>query len=76
MRSVQIAMLAGLLLLAGLVAWLALRNPQPPFLPADADHARFINAGRCLSCHGPQGESPQPANHPLGNDCLRCHGRP
>jgi mono/diheme cytochrome c family protein len=28
----------------------------------------------CVVCHGPEGGSPRDPNHPIGNDCLRCHG--
>jgi cytochrome c553 len=72
----QIVLLALLILTAGLLAALAMRNRQPPILPADEDHAVFTTAEDCLVCHGSDGGSPQSRNHPIGPDCLRCHGRP
>lgn len=75
MKSTQIVALAAVLLLAGTVAYLALRNPQPPVLPGNHDHVRFIDAERCLKCHGPGGSSPQTPNHSPRRDCLSCHGR-
>ena len=74
MKPAQIVSIFALVTLAALVILLVVRGRQPPLLPADADHARFISSGACLSCHGPQGTSPQPKNHPLGTDCMRCHG--
>ena len=74
MKPAQIASVIALVALAALVTFLAVRGRQPPILPADTDHTRFISSGACLSCHGPQGGSPQPKTHPLGNDCMRCHG--
>jgi len=62
--------------LAGFIVYLALRGRQPPLLPADEDHTVFVGAGTCLVCHDPNAESPQERNHPLGNECTRCHGRP
>lgn len=76
MKPVQRASLAALALIAGLVLFLALRTRQPPFLPRDEPHAQFVGAGPCLVCHGAEGPAPQSKNHPLGNDCTRCHGRP
>jgi hypothetical protein len=69
-------LLVALAAFAALVAWIALRNRQPPVLPADAVHARFDGADACLTCHGPAGPNPQPASHPVGRDCTRCHGFP
>ncbi len=74
MKAAQIVSIFALVALAALVILLVVRGRQPPVLPFDADHARFVSSGRCLSCHGPQGTSPQPKNHPLGTDCMRCHG--
>jgi hypothetical protein len=56
------------------VAWLASGTRQPPLLPVDDAHARGAGGEPCLACHGPGGELPRGADHPLGNDCLRCHG--
>ena len=67
--------MAALLLAAGLILVLALRNPQPPLLPADEFHLPASAAADCLVCHGADGELPRGQNHPLGNDCSRCHGR-
>ena len=44
MKPVQIALFAVLLALGLVIAYLAMRNRQPPVLPADADHATFVNA--------------------------------
>ena len=76
MKPAQTVAILAIVALAALVLYLAMRSRQPPVLPADAEHARFISSGACLSCHGPDGVSPQPRNHPLGADCLRCHGMP
>ena len=76
MKPAQIVSILAIVALAALVIFLAMRGRQPPVLPVDADHARFVSSGACLSCHGPEGISPQPRNHPLGNECLRCHGMP
>ena len=75
MRRVQIMLLVGIVALAGLVLLFALRNRQPPILPTDPDHAGFVDAQRCLSCHNPDGEHPQTKNHPVSRECMRCHGR-
>ena len=74
MKPAQIVSIVALVTLAALVIFLAMRGRQPPMLPVDADHVRFVSSGACLSCHGPEGISPQPKNHPLGSDCMRCHG--
>lgn len=71
-QATAIAVLVGL---AALVAYLVTRNPQPPFLPGDAEHASFEGAERCMVCHDRGGALPQSSNHPVGRDCLRCHGR-
>lgn len=73
MTRKQVILLAALALLAVAVAWLALRNPGPPFLPADETHRVFDSADACLACHGPGGGSPRSPAHPLGTDCMRCH---
>lgn len=74
MKAKQVVLLAILVLVAALVGWLALRTRQPPLLPRDMAHASFVGAERCLTCHGPAGSHPQSRNHPLGRECLRCHG--
>lgn len=74
MRRVQLVLFAALAALAALILVLALRNRQPPFLPADADHATSRETADCLVCHGPEGPSPRGRNHPNGIDCFRCHG--
>ena len=76
MRTAQIVSLIAIIALAALVIFLVMRGRQPPVLPIDADHSRFLSSGACLSCHGPEGSYPQPRNHPLGTDCMRCHGMP
>jgi hypothetical protein len=59
-----------------LVVWLSLRTRQPPVLPVDEDHRNLSDLEECLICHGPDGGAPQSSDHPLGFDCLRCHGTP
>jgi hypothetical protein len=76
MKRPQLVWLALLAALGATVAYLAARNPQPPILPADLDHEAFISAEACHTCHGPDGDLPKGTNHPLGSDCLRCHGFP
>jgi hypothetical protein len=76
MKRAQIVAIVALVALAGLVVFLAVRGRQPPVLPVDQEHARFLSSGACLSCHGPQGILPQTKNHPLGTECMRCHGLP
>lgn len=73
MSRKQIVLLVCLFVLAAFVAWLAVRNPQPPFVPGDEDHIGIATED-CIVCHGPDGGSPRDPNHPIGNDCLRCHG--
>ena len=66
--------LALLALVAAVVAWAALFVRQAPRLPGDDVHASFEGAAACLACHGPDGAVPRGRDHPLGDDCLRCHG--
>jgi cytochrome c553 len=75
MSRKQWILLAALVVAAGFVAWLALSSRQPPILPADDVHAS-LESTECMSCHGIDGAVPRSARHPLGDDCLRCHGRP
>jgi hypothetical protein len=76
MRIGRKSVLFGLMLvLAGLVLYLAMRNPQAPRMPSDEVHAVFRSPEECLSCHGPQGALPQDANHPISRQCLSCHAR-
>lgn len=74
MRKAQVIALVILALFALLVCYLALRTRQPPRLPADEIHTSVMGADQCLGCHGPGGMSPRSKDHPLGRDCLRCHG--
>jgi hypothetical protein len=74
-RTQTIAFIA-VVLLAALIGVLAVRSRQPPVLPPDADHARFINHESCLSCHGPGAKSPYSENHTPRTDCMHCHGMP
>ena len=76
MSKGQILALSAIAALAVLVAVLALRNRQPPLLPVDEDHRGFAGAEACLVCHGPDGGHYKGDNHPIGDDCTRCHGRP
>jgi cytochrome c553 len=75
MNRKQVAALAVIVAAAALVAWLALSSRQPPLLPRDEVHAPFESASACLTCHGEGGPFPRSKRHPLGEDCLRCHGR-
>jgi hypothetical protein len=59
---------------AAFIAWLAWSSRQPPLLPIDDAHASFVSAATCLECHGQGGSVPQSRQHPLGEDCVRCHG--
>lgn len=74
-RTQVIAVLV-LLVVALLVGTLVCRGRQAPFLPVDADHARFVGHGPCDECHGPDAGAPRGENHPIGNDCMRCHAYP
>jgi len=74
MSRSQRTVLAVIVLAAAFVAWLAWSSRQPPLLPRDDVHARFESAEVCLSCHGDGGAVAQSPRHPLGADCLRCHG--
>lgn len=70
----QWILLAVLALLAALAGWAAVALRQAPRLPADETHARFEGPAACLACHGPDGPAPRGPDHPLGDECLRCHG--
>ncbi len=77
MSRTQFIALTVVLLLAGLVAFLAVRSRQAPVLPADENHASVANTESCLAdCHGPDGVYPPSKNHTLRTDCLDCHGMP
>lgn len=76
MNRTQILLLVALAVLVGGVGYLAMRNRQPPIMPGDRPHQGFLSADQCLTCHGPQGTSPRGRNHPLGEECTRCHGFP
>jgi hypothetical protein len=75
-KKAQVIALALLAVLAATVGYLALRTRQPPPLPANVTHASAAVPEQCLGCHGPGGVAPRGENHPLGRDCLRCHGLP
>jgi hypothetical protein len=68
LKRTQWIALAAIALLGAVVLLFVLRNRQPPFLPNDSDHA-WNGAESCLECH-----APQDPNHPVGQDCMRCHG--
>ena len=76
MKPVQKVSLVVVLLVAALVVLLATRNRQAPILPVDEEHASFADAPTCNECHDPEGMLPKSTNHPIGDDCTRCHGRP
>ena len=69
----QIVLAAALALVALLAVLLAVRTRGAPYLPGDPEHAS--EAAACMSCHGSDGPAPRSANHPLGDDCFRCHAR-
>jgi cytochrome c553 len=71
----QLVMLVLVVMVAAFIAGLALRTDKPPWMPEDADHAIFVDAEGCVVCHGPEGPLPRSRNHPVGMDCMRCHGR-
>jgi hypothetical protein len=72
----QLIALVVVALVAAFTIYLAVRGRQPPMLPADEEHTSIVGADDCLICHDPNAASPQAKNHPLGDDCLRCHGTP
>jgi len=74
MNRKQLVLLSFIALAAAFIAWLAWSSRQPPLLPDDETHATFESAGTCMSCHGPESAVPQSPRHPLGEDCVRCHG--
>lgn len=73
MNRTQKVALAVLALVGALVLGLSLRNRQPPFVPQDDLHVG-VPLAECDTCHGPDGDAFRGRNHPLGNDCTRCHG--
>jgi hypothetical protein len=74
MSRKQWTLLAAIVIAAAFMAWLALSSRQPPLLPGDDTHAAFESAADCLSCHADSAAVPRSSRHPLGDDCLRCHG--
>ena len=74
MKRNQMLVLAAIAIVAAFVAWLARSSRQPPMLPKDDVHRTFESAATCLSCHAADAAVPQQPRHPLGDDCLRCHG--
>jgi len=76
MNRTQVISLVVVLLIAAFVVYLSTRERQPPVLPLDEEHAGMFVLEQCMECHGPDGGYPKSRNHPLGDDCLRCHGRP
>ena len=74
MTRTQYVAFAALAVLAAVIVVLGTRNRQPPLLPGDEPHRTFVSATDCRECHGPDGLLPQGPNHPVGEDCLRCHG--
>jgi len=75
MQRTQLISLVVVGLLAAFILYLATRERQPPLLPTDEEHARFITPEACMTCHDLEGEPMQRSNHPLKRDCLDCHGR-
>jgi cytochrome c553 len=74
MKRRQWVILGAIGVAGAFIAWLAWSSRQPPLLPQDDPHATFVSAGACMRCHGPDGAVPRAARHPLGEECLRCHG--
>ena len=74
MNRRQVVLLALLAGAAALVIGLATRTRQAPLVPRDDVHATGGPTAACLACHGPGGTTPRGPDHPLGDDCLRCHG--
>ena len=75
MKPVQRISIVLLVAVAGVVLYLAMRNRQAPYLPSDPEHSSWSGPAACLSCHAYDAAFPQSKNHPIGDDCLRCHGR-
>jgi len=75
MKRTQLIALGTVVLFAALVVIMALRTRQAPVLLADEDHV-FVSSETCDSCHSAEGGLPRSLNHPVGKDCLRCHGLP
>jgi hypothetical protein len=76
MKRTQWILLAVLVVLGVVVAVLAARNRQAPILPDDEVHYQGPIPAACDECHAYGADFARSKNHPLGNDCLRCHGRP
>ena len=74
MNRKQWIILAVIASAAAFIAWLAWASRQPPLLPKDDAHETFASPGACMGCHGTEGAVPQSSRHPLGEECLRCHG--
>ena len=73
MKKNQIIALIALAALAVLAVLFAMSAKEPPALPANNTHAVWNGPERCHVCHGPGAAQAKPKNHPIGNDCLRCH---
>ena len=73
MSRTQIILVVALLLVAALILVLVFRNPPIPFRPDDADHRGGGGSPGCVECHDPDGVYPRGQNHPVGQDCFRCH---
>ena len=72
MNRTQIIAIGAVLLLVAVILVLALGSRQPPVMPADEDHAAFLDAEVCMACH--DRESLQEVNHTPRLDCVACHG--
>ncbi len=75
MSRTQIILFTVIALILILVLVLAFRTGPIPFLPDDEEHRDAVTVHECLVCHGAGESFPRSANHPLGEDCFRCHSR-
>ena len=49
---------------------------QTVAVPADEVHRNSASRAACMSCHGPDGVRPQPAEHTKADQCFQCHAQP
>ena len=75
LKPARCTLLLVIVVAAVAIGYLVATNRQPPILPDNPTHATFAAPSSCLACHGPAGTHPRGKNHPIGQDCLRCHER-